>query len=111
MICAMGTTNLSLVPYGRDVVIRRRYWYGPFHCDMYEVRAIAEEEPYPILDLFFEVDEVWNYIVAKGHRVRNGKSLLLMTVEAYRRCREVEDMLKKFETTLTAGKGNGTEDC
>lgn len=87
----MGATNLSLVPYGRDVVIRRRYWCGPFHCDMYEVRAVAAEEPYPILAVFLGIDEVWNYTVAKGHRVRNGKLLLFMTIEACRLSRGIDN--------------------
>jgi len=91
----MGATNRSLVPYGRDVVVCRRYWGGPFHCDMYEVRAVAAEEPYPILAVFFGVDEVWNYIVAQGHRVRNGRSLLLMTVEVYRIGREIDEYVAR----------------
>ena len=86
----MGTTNRSLVPYGRDVVVRRRVWFEPFHCEMYEVREVTVEEPYPILAVFYGVDEVWKYI-AEGHRVQNWKSWLLTTIDVYRQCREMDE--------------------
>ena len=103
----MGTTNLSLIPYGRDVVVQLCYWCGPFHCNMYVVRAVVAEEPYPILAMFFEVDEAWNYIIAEGHRVRNGKSLLLMTVEAYRIGREIDEYVARQSESGENCKSDG----
>ena len=96
----MDTANLSLVPYGRNVVVRRRVWYGPFHCEMYEVRAVVEEEPYPILAVFYGVDEVWKYIAAEGHRVRNWKSWLLTTIDVYRQCRGMDEYVARQQDLL-----------
>jgi len=96
----MDTANLSLVPYGRDVVVRRRHWFGPSHCVMYEVCVVAVEEPYPILAVFYGVDEVWKYIVAKGHRVQNWKSWLLTTIDVYRQCREMDEYVARQQELL-----------
>ena len=103
----MGATNLSLVPYGRNVVVRRRVWYGPFHCEMFEVRAVAAEEPYPILAVFYGVDEVWKYIVAEGHRVQNWKSWLLTTIEVYRQCREIDEHVARQSELGENSKSGG----
>lgn len=103
----MDATNLSLVPYGRDVVVRLRYWCGPFHCNMYEVRAVAAEEPYPILAVFYGVDEVWKYVVAEGHRVRNWKSWLLTTIDVYRQYREMDEYVARQSQLGENSKADG----
>ena len=77
--------------YGRDVVVRSRIWFGPFHCQVFEVCDASAGEPYTPIAAFYSVDEVWRYIVAEGHRVRNWKSWLLTTVDVYRLCREMDE--------------------
>ena len=67
---------------------------------MYEVRVVAAEEPYPVLAVFYGIDEVWNYIVSGGHRARNGNLLLLMTVEVYRQCREMDEYVARQQDFL-----------
>ena len=32
--------------YGREVVVRSRVWFGPFHSRMYEVCDVSGGEPY-----------------------------------------------------------------
>ena len=77
--------------HGRDVVVRSRFWFGPFHCQMYEVCDASAGEPCTPIAVFDCVDDVWKSIVAEGHRVRNWKSWLLTTVEVYRQCREIDE--------------------
>lgn len=92
---------------GRDVVVRRRYWCGPFHCEMFEVRAVVAEEPYPMLAVFYGVDEVWKYITAEGHRVRNWKSWLLTTIDVYRQCREMDKYVASLSESGENYKSDG----
>ena len=103
----MDTANLSLIPYGRDVVVRRRVWFGPFHCDMYEVRAVAAEEPYPILAVFYRIDEVWKYITAEGHRIQNWKSWLLTTIDVYRQWRAMDEYVARQSQLGENSKADG----
>lgn len=79
----------DVIPYGRDVVVRSRVWFGPFHSLMYEVCDASAGEPYTPIAVFGCVDDVWKYIAAEGHRVRNWKSWLLTTIDVYRQCREM----------------------
>ena len=67
----------DVIPYGRDVVVRSRFWFGPFHSQMYEVCDASAEKSYTPIAVFDAVDDVWKYIAAEGHRVRNWKSWLL----------------------------------
>ena len=79
--------------YGREVVVRSRVWFGPFHSLMYEVCDASAGGQYTPIAVFDCVDDVRKYIVAEGHRVRNWKSWLLITVEVYRQCREMDERL------------------
>ena len=92
----MDATNLSIVPYGREVVVRSRFWFGPFHSRMYEVCEGSGGEPYTPIAVFECVDDVWKYIAAEGHRVRNWKSWLLATIEEYRECREIDEHIASW---------------
>ena len=89
MMCAV---NL----YGRDVIVRSRIWFGPFHSQMFEVCDVSEGEPYTPIAAFYSVDEVWRCIVAEGHRVRNWKSWLLTTIDVYRQCREMNEYVARL---------------
>ena len=86
--------------YGRDVVVRSRVWFGPFHSLMYEVCDVSGGEPYTPIAVFDCVDDVWKYIVAEGHRVRNWKSWLLTTIDVYRQRREMDEHLASWSTKL-----------
>ena len=86
--------------YGRDVIMRSRFWFGPFHCQMYEVCDVSGEEPYTPIAVFDCVDDVWKYIAAEGHRVRNWKSWLLTTIDVYRQRREMDEHLASWSTKL-----------
>ena len=86
---------LEVIPYGREVVVRSRFWFGPFHCQMYEVCDVSGGEPRTPMAVFYSVDEVWRYIVAEGHRVRNWKSWLLTTIDVYRQSREMDRHIDK----------------
>ena len=79
----------AITRYGRDVVVRRRIWFGQFHCQVFEVCDASAGETYTPIAAFYSVDEVWKCIVAEGHRVSNGRTLLCMTVEAYRHSRAI----------------------
>ncbi len=70
--------------YGREVVLRSRFWFGTFHSLMYELCDALAGEPYTPIAVFDAVDDVWKYIAAEGHRVRNWKSWLLTTIDVYR---------------------------
>lgn len=59
--------------YGRDVVVRSRFWFGPFHGLMYGVCDASAGEPYTPIAVFGCVDDAWKCIVTEGHRVRNRK--------------------------------------
>ena len=48
--------------YGREVVVRSRVWFGPFHSWMYEVCDVSGGEPYTPIAVFDCVDDVWKYI-------------------------------------------------
>ena len=74
MVQMNGDANTTL--YGREVVVKRRVWFGPFHSQMFEVCDASAREPYTPIAAFYSVDEVWRYIVAEGHRVRDWKSWL-----------------------------------
>ena len=87
----MDATRLSLAPYGREVIVRGRVWFGSFYCQMYEVCDVSDGEPYAPIAVFDCVDDVWKYITAEGHRVRNWKSWLLTTIDVYRQCREMDE--------------------
>ena len=82
--------------YGREVIIRSRVWFGPFHSRMYEVCDVSGGESYTPIAVFDCVDDVWKYIVAEGHRVRNWKSWLLITIDAYQQHREIEECLASW---------------
>jgi len=82
--------------YGLEVVVRSRFWFGPFHLLMYEVCDASAGEPYTPIALFDCVDDVWKYIAAEGHRVRNWKSWLLTTIDAYQQHREIEESLASW---------------
>ena len=84
----------NITVYGRDVLVRRRVWFGPFHCQMYEVCDDLGGVPYTPFAAFYGIDDVWKYITAEGHRVRNVKALLLMTSEAYRLSQEIENSIR-----------------
>lgn len=86
----------DVIPYGRDVVVLSRFWFGPFHSQMYEVCDTSAGEPHTPIALFDCVDDVWKYIVAEGHRVRNWKSWLLITIAAYQQHREIEECLASW---------------
>lgn len=86
--------------YGREVVVRSRFWFGPFHSLMYEVCDVSGGEPYTPIAVFDCVDDVWKYIAAEGHRVRNWKSWLLTTIDVYRQCREMEERFASWSTKL-----------
>ena len=86
--------------YGREVVVRSRVWFGPFHSRMYEVCDVSGGEPYTPIAVFDCVDDVWKYIAAEGHRVRNWKSWLLTTIDAYQQHREIEECLASWSTKL-----------
>jgi len=60
---------------------------------MYEVCDVSGGEPYTPIAVFDCVEDVWKYIAAEGHRVRNWKSWLLTTIEVYRRHREIEEFI------------------
>lgn len=79
--------------YGREVVVRSRVWFGPFHSLMYEVCDVSGGEPYTPIAVFDCVDDVWKYIAAEGHRVRNWKSWLLTTIDVYRKCLEIGECI------------------
>lgn len=83
----------DVIPYGRDVVVRSRFGFGPFHSLMYEVCDASAGKPYTPIAVFGCVDDVWKYIVAEGHRVRNWKSWLLTTIEE---CREMNEQLASW---------------
>lgn len=57
--------------YGRDAVVRSRFWFGPFHSRMYEVCDVSGGESYTPITVFGCVDDAWKCIVTEGHRVRN----------------------------------------
>ena len=86
--------------YGREVVVRSRVWFGPFNSLMYEVCDVSGGEPYTPIAVFDCVDDVWKYIAAEGHRVRNWKSWLLTTIDVYRQCREMEERFASWSTKL-----------
>lgn len=86
--------------YGREVVVRSRIWFGPFNSLMYEVCDVSGGEPYTPIAVFDCVDDVWKYIAAEGHRVRNWKSWLLTTIDAYQQHREIEECLASWSTKL-----------
>ena len=88
----------EITVYGRDVVVRRRYWFGTFHRQTYEVCDCSMGEPYVPLAVFYTADEVWKYISAEGHRVRNGTGLLIEAVEEFRQFRMFDDLLKEVWT-------------
>ena len=67
---------------------------------MYEVCDVLDGEPYTPIAVFDCVDDVWKYIVAEGHRVRNWKSWLLTTIDAYQQHREIEECLARWSTKL-----------
>ena len=77
--------------YGREIIVRSRFGFGPFHSQMYEVCDVSGGEPYTHIAVFDAVDDVWKYIAAEGHRVRNWKSWLLTTIDVYRQCREMDE--------------------
>ena len=81
--------------YGRDVIVRSRIWFGPFHSQMFEVCDASAGEPYAPIATFYSVDDVWRYIVAEGHRVRNWKSWVLTTIDAYRQRREMDEYVAR----------------
>ena len=87
--------DASVTLYGREVVVRRRFWFGPFHCQLFEVCDASAGEPYTPIAAFSSVDEVWRYIVAEGHRVRNWKSWLLTTIDVYRQSREMNEYVAR----------------
>lgn len=103
----MDVTNLSLVPYGRDVIIHSRFWFGAFHCWMYEVCDASAGEPCTPIAVFGCVDDVWKYIVAEGHRVRNWKSWLLTTIEVYRQCLEMDEHFARWSKLGENSKSSG----
>ena len=82
--------------YGRDVVVRSRFWFGPFHSLMYGVCDASAGEPCTPIAVFGCVDDVWKYIVAEGHRVRNWKSWLLTTIDVCRQRREMEEQFASW---------------
>ena len=86
--------------YGREVVVSSRFWFGPFHILMYEVCDASAGKPYTPIAVFGCVDDVWKYIVAAGHRVRNWKSWLLTTIDVYRQCREMDEHFASWSTKL-----------
>ena len=86
--------------YGREVVVRSRFWFGPFHSLMYEVCDASAGESYTPIAVFDAVDDVWKYIAAEGHRVRNWKSWLLTTIDVCRQRREMEEHLASWSTKL-----------
>ena len=90
----------EVTPYGREVVVRSRVWFGPFHSRMYEVCDVSGGELYTPIAVFDCVDDVWKYIAAEGHRVRNWKSWLLTTIDAYQQHREIEEYLARWSTKL-----------
>ena len=86
--------------YGREVVVRSRFWFGPFHSQMYEVCDASAGEPHTPIAVFDCVDDVWKYIATEGHRVRNWKSWLLITIDAYQQHREIEERFASWSTKL-----------
>ena len=86
----------EITVYGRDVIVSRRYWHGVFHSLMYEVCDCSMGEPYVPLAVFSTADEVWRFISAGGHRVRNGTGLLIDAVEESRQSRMFDDLLKEY---------------
>ena len=81
----------AITLYGREVVVRRRFWFGPFHCQLFEVCDASTGEQYTPIAAFSSVDEVWRYIAAEGHRIRNWKSWMLTTIDVYRQSREMNE--------------------
>lgn len=85
----------AITLYGREVVVRSRIWFGPFHSQLFEICDASAGEPYTPIAAFYSVDEVWMYIVAEGHRVLNWKSWLLTTIDAYRQRREMDEYVAR----------------
>ena len=94
----------EITVYGRNVVVRRRYWHGVFHGMMYEVCDCSMGEPYVPLAVFSTADEVWRYISAEGHRVRNGTELLVAAVEEFRQSRMLDDLIKRYMEEIHGGR-------
>lgn len=79
----MSIMAYAVTLYGREVVIRNRIWFGPFHRQVFEVCDVSVGGRHTPIAVFYAVDEVWKFIVAQGHRVRNWKSWLLTTIDVY----------------------------
>ena len=62
---------------------------------MFEICDVSGGKPYAPIAAFYSVDDVWRYIVAEGHRVRNWKSWLLTTIDVYRQCREIDEYVTR----------------
>ena len=93
----------NITIYGRDVAVRSRFWFGPFHCVMQEVCACEPDGSRIPLAVFYAVDDAWKYIANAGHRVRNGRWLLMSAIEENKLSREMDDLRREFEKSMWSG--------
>ena len=81
----------ELTVRGLDVKVVPKYVCGPWHSKMYGVYTSGGE----LLGLFLSYCLVLDYVLSKGHRVRNMADVLLGTSEEMRMIREFREMLRR----------------
>jgi len=81
----------ELAVRGSDVKVLPKYVCGPWHSKMYGVYTSGGE----LLGLFLSYCLVLDYVLSKGHRVRNMADVLLGAAEEMRIIREFREMLRR----------------
>jgi len=81
----------ELAVRGSDVKVLPKYVCGPWHSKMYGVYTSGGE----LLGLFLSYCLVLDYVLSKGHRVRNMADVLLGAAAEMRWNREAQEMLKR----------------